>query len=574
VTRVSSAGAATVGKNRVAFCSRLRQAETLMTLDTREPARPILAWLYDAPDLLVILVWAALIFCAAILRVNFIGDGVRHLTPIVTNSPPSLGEPRWLLFPIFVFAIIKPVQMAGLVHSAKDAARVFLALDCFAGLAYLLLLRQWLICRSISLRSRVVALLLAGVTVPMLHYSSDIVEVIVPATVALAGLVYLASQPPKDASKGLYVAATAIAIATLLYQGIILGVALVPCAIARDARVRLRAIILSCAILGVAPLVMLTTLTATGNRPATAIHLMLTGEENTLFRSLLASHRLPLWERPIAAISFGVASSIIQLPDNLGLRQGLRLLLHSTTFMAGALNILGRLLALVIVAAGAAVIVRRRDWRIGIAFAGLLILPILRGYAYLKYYALMPIVIALVASVSPPAIVLGAGGVVAAFNLTYLARDIGRDRQLAHDIAPLFASANSSACWLTTGWGPPIFGWPGSICSMSQVLAAADTDQVDAMITENNRTLKESFRRCFCESSAVYTDDLTLALQERAAGLANHYRFAGADLNELLWNPNRGAIAFERDGIVTYTYSRPVQSEICDKLTTSRKTSH
>jgi hypothetical protein len=547
-----------------------------MTLDTREPARrPILAWLYDAPDLPVIVVWAALIFCAACLRVNFIGDGVRHLTPILTHSPPALGEPRWLLFPVFVFAILKPVQMAGLVNSAKDAARVFLALDCFAGLAYLLLLRQWLIYRSVRTRSRAAALLLAGLTVPMLHFSSDIVEVIVPGTIALAGLVYLASQPPDHASKGLYVAATAIAIATLLYQGIILAVALVPCAIARDARIRLRAIILSCAILGAAPLVMLTILVATGSRPATATHMMLTGEENSLFRNLLASHRLPLWERPIATISFGVADSIIQLPDNLGLSRALRLMLHSTTFLEGVFNILGRLLALAIVFIGAAAIVRRRDWRIAVALTGLLILPVLRGYAYLKYYALMPIVIALVASVSPPAIVLGAGGVVGAFNLTYLARDIGRDRRLAHDIAPLFASAKTSACWLTTGWGPPIFGWPGSICSMSQVLAAADTDQVDLMINENNQKLTESLRRCFCESSAVYTDDVALDTQERAANLASHYRYAGVDLNELLWNPNRGAIAFDRNGIVIYTYSRPLQSEICNELKTpSSKTLH
>ncbi len=72
----------------------------------------------------------------------------------------------------------------------------------------------------------------------------------------------------------------------------------------------------------------------------------------------------------------------------------------------------------------------------------------------------------------------------------------------------------------------------------------------------------------------MYTDDFTLAAQERTASLASHYRFTGVDLNELLWNPSRGAIAFDRDGIVTYTYSRPVQSEICDKLTTSTKTSH
>jgi hypothetical protein len=187
----------------------------------------------------------------------------------------------------------------------------------------------------------------------------------------------------------------------------------------------------------------------------------------------------------------------------------------------------------------------------------------------------MPVVIALVASVSSPAIVLGAGAIVGTFNLTYLARDIGRDRQLAHDISSLFAETNRSACWLTSGWGPPIFGWPGSTCSMSQVLTAADSDQLETMIARNNQKMTASLRRCFCDSSAVYTDDVTLAWQERVADLASHFRFAGVDLRELLWTPSKGAIAFERDGIVIYTYSRLEQSEICDRLKTpSTNTSH
>jgi hypothetical protein len=547
-----------------------------MTPETREPARQrIFTRLSAAPDLLVIVAWAALMFCVAALRVNFIGDGVRHLKPILTHSPPPLGEPRWLLFPVLIFAAIRPMQMAGLVHSAKDAARVFLALDFMAGVAYLLLLRHWLISRSVPARSRAGALLLAGVTVPMLCYSSDLVEVMIPATIALAGLVYLATRPPESESKGLYVSAAAIAIATLLYQGIILAVALVPCAMPRGVRIGIRTFILFCAILAVAPQVMMTAMVASGSSASTAIHLILTGEENVLYRSILAAHRLPLWERPIATISIGAASSIIQPPDNLGIGRGLRLLLHGATFMECSANTIGRLLALAIVLAGAVVIARRRDWRIAIAVAGLLILPILRGYTYLKFYALMPIVIALVASVSPPAIVFGAGAIVGCFNLTYLARDIARDRRLANEIAPLYANTNSSACWLTTGWGPPLFGWPGSTCSMSQVLTAAHTDQLDAMIVENNQLMTESLLRCFCNSSAVYTDDVTLSSNEAVTQLASHYRYVGVDLKELLWSPGKGAIAFDRDGIVAFAYSRPAQSEICNALkSASTNTSH
>jgi hypothetical protein len=66
--------------------------------------------------------------------------------------------------------------------------------------------------------------LIAGMTVPMLRFSTDIVEAIIPVTIALAGLVYLASRPLEKVNQGLWVAAAAIAFAALLYQGIILAV--------------------------------------------------------------------------------------------------------------------------------------------------------------------------------------------------------------------------------------------------------------------------------------------------------------------------------------------------------------
>jgi hypothetical protein len=441
-----------------------------------------------------------------------------------------------------------------------------LALDVFAGVAYMLLIRKWLLLRSVAAPSRAAALLLAGMTVPLLRFSSDIVEVIVPATIALAGLVYLASRSPEKVNKGLWIAAAAIAFAALLYQGIILAVALVPCATPRGATIRMRTIILFCAILAVTPLVMVTTIVASGTSPRTAIHLMLTGEENVLYRDRLASHRLPIWERPIAAISLGAARSIIEIPDNRGFSGAIQLLANRATFIEGAAAIGGCLLALVMVVMGAVAVVRRMDWRIAIAFTGLLTLPVFRGYAYLKLYGLMPAVVALAAAGSAPAIVLGAGAIIGSFNLTYLARDIARDRNLARDIAPLYENAGASACWLTTAWGPPIFGWPGSTCSMSQVLTDAHTDQVAAMIDQNNAAMVEAFRSCFCNSSAVYTDDVTESSQESVIALAKYYKFAGIDLTRLLWNPRRGVTTFDRDGIVVFTYARPSQLEICDSL--------
>jgi hypothetical protein len=129
---------------------------------------------------------------------------------------------------------------------------------------------------------------------------------------------------------------------------------------------------------------MVTTIVASGTSPRTAIHLMLTGEENVLYRDRLASHRLPIWERPLAAISLGAARSIIEIPDNRGFSGAIQLLSHRAMFIEGAADVGGCLLALAMVAMGAVVVVRHRDWRIEIAFSGLLTLPVLRGYAYLK----------------------------------------------------------------------------------------------------------------------------------------------------------------------------------------------
>jgi hypothetical protein len=84
----------------------------------------------------------------------------------------------------------------------------------------MLLIRNWLLLRSVLAPSLAAALLIAGMTVPLLCFSSDIVEVIISATIALAGLVYLASRPLEKVNKDLCAAAAAIASAALLYQSI------------------------------------------------------------------------------------------------------------------------------------------------------------------------------------------------------------------------------------------------------------------------------------------------------------------------------------------------------------------
>lgn len=101
---------------------------------------------------------------------------------------------------------------------------------------------------------------------------------------------------------------------------------------------------------------------------------------------------------------------------------------------------------------------------------------------------------------------------------------------------------------------------------MQQELARGRTEQLEATIAENNRALVDSFRRCFCEASAVYTDDVADATKGVVSKLAKDYRFGGFDLNELLWQPGRGEVVFNRDELTVSRYSAEAQAEICGKL--------
>ena len=532
--------------------------------------RAISAW-RDKPDVVVIAAWAAIAGILAWLRASYAGDGIRHIAPILANSRPSLGEPRWLLFPAFLFAAIKPLQLAGVVASSRDAVRVFVAIDFAAGAAYLLLLRRWLIARSADSMHRAAALLLAGMTVPMLRFATDTIEAIVPATIALGGIVYLATRREDEETQGLIVAGASIAAATLLYQGLILAAALVPCAAEKVRRPRIGAVAIFCAMLAAAPAVMFAAMVVTGSSsPRESVHRMTTGERNPLARQQMRRKLAtwPEWMPYAAAATIGPARSIVTMPRGHGITEGTRLLKSRTTFFEGALALSSQVFALALIAAGTVSTLRRREWRTLAAAAGILILPIVRSfsYTYLKFFVLVPAVVALVAASAPTVAVFGAGAIVGAINLKHLADETAADRRLARDLAPIYQGAGASACWLTTGWGPPIFGWPGTECSLNQELARGRTEQLETTIAENNRALVDSFRRCFCEASAVYTDDVADATKGVVNQLAQDYRFGGFDLNELLWQPRRGEVVLNRDALTVSRYSAEAQAEICGKL--------
>jgi hypothetical protein len=521
----------------------------------------------ETPDLFAIFVWAAIVTTFGALRVDFMGDGIRHLQQILANTKPSLGEPRWLLFPALLFFLVKPLQAVGLVATVEQAARAFVAFDLLAGFSYMLLIRTWLIARGAAPLARAGALVLAGMTVPMLQLSSNTAEVIIPATIALAGLVYLATRQPGYGVQGLMIAAVAVTVASLLYQGLILAVALVPLALPRAASIVPTTVLLFCGILAPAPATMLIAMTANGVTGGDAMRQITTGMQNELYKAEMKSKTLPVWPY-IAALTAGPAENLVTIPRNRGIRGCVKLMSRRATLAEGIFETTGFLFALSVLFTSMILVARRREWRITAAFMGMSLLPVVWSfeYSYVKFYVLMPVIVAIVAAGESAIPMLAVGLAIGSFNSVHITREIMAGRRLSQDITPIFQRAGASACFVTTSWGPPAIGWPGSVTSMNAVFSQGHSGGTAATVNLNNRAMIGSLRRCFCDSSAVLTDDIVDSSADAVVALAANYEFSGLDLTEILWNADRGNVIFERDDRRVLIYSRQAQTAICSKL--------
>jgi hypothetical protein len=88
-------------------------------------------------DLLIIFAFGAAMALLAALRQEFIGDGIRHLPDAIGSSTPSIGTPRWLLFPAVVWVIVHSPGAAGVIDGVESAIRVLAGLTVACALAYL-----------------------------------------------------------------------------------------------------------------------------------------------------------------------------------------------------------------------------------------------------------------------------------------------------------------------------------------------------------------------------------------------------------------------------------------------------
>jgi hypothetical protein len=480
------------------------------------------------PDWLVVLGFAALLVIAGVARREFLGDGVRHL-PVVLSSSIQTGEPRWLLFPALASVWIRLLSAIGLAGGAESALHALVALSVASGIVFLVSLRAWLRVESTDDARGAAALLLAASCGPVLVLFSDVAEPQVGAAIVVTGLAYARTSRDdvRRAPAAVLCAVAAIAIAALIYQGMILALAMLPLVVPPSMSRRRVVMASTVAVVGVIT-AMIVAQTSTGTPLIDAAATVVRGERNPLARSLMAA---PSLGKYVAAVVAGPPQGIVTLNDYRGLR-ALGASLGSGDRVAvanGVRLLLGLVVTGILLISG----IRDRQWRVLAATAILLALPVLRNqqYAYVKFYVLWPIPVALLAIRCRARTTFVVAAIVLAANGWLIAGEIRRGRESDRVVRAAYARATPSTCWLTSGWTPPFaYLWPGHATPMLGTLATGTQPDLQ------RAALTVALRRCFCDSESVWSDT-TSRDAEVVRTIARHFEYTAIDLVAVLIDP-------------------------------------
>ena len=490
-------------------------------------------------------------------RRDFLGDGVRHL-PAALSSTPHLGEARWLLFPLLLFLLVRPLAALGLVNGSEAAIQPFLWASVVSGALFLFSLRAWLRAECEDSSRRAAALLLAGSCAPFLTLFSDIAEPQIAAAIAVTGLAYarVRRDDPARAQPGALVAIGAITCAALIYQGMILALGMLPLVTSRDTLTRRRVLGALCAAVLLVPAAIVAAQIAAGLPPALALATTVGGERNPLARSFMAR---PSPAKYLAALVAGPPQGVVALRNFSGL-SALVNALHGSdarTVALAAANVtrlfLGGVVVWTLVAAG----VRNRGWRVLAAAGLLLLLPVLRNqqYAYPKFFILWPVPVALLALHYRARLVGVAALIVLLSNSWLVAEDVRGGRRMYAVLHQAYQAATPATCWLTSGWAAPLlYLWPGTTTNILGTLATGSDPAIQA------RVLTQSLRRCFCESDSVWTDT-TEHDSAIVASVARHFDYDAVDLTTILLpSPPSETVPVTPD---VHVYPQPARDRIC-----------
>ena len=316
------------------------------------------------------------------------------------SARPQLGEPRWLLFPAVAWVWVRLLSVVGLAGGAEPALRSLLWMCVASGIAFLYGTRAWLLLECGSEARRASALLLAGSCAPVLILFSDIAEPQIAAAIVVCGLAYARARrdDPDRAQKAAVFAIAAIAFATLMYQGAILALGMLPLVVSSAPAVKRRAMMAAGVSVLVVFAVMIGTQVADGTTPRVAASTAFGGERNPLMRTFMA-RRSPA--KYFVAMIAGPPQGIAALENFSGLPALVASLGSADGSMArlAALNASRLILGCVVVGILLVSGVRTARWPAIFALGVLLLLPVLRNqqYAYPKFFILWPVPVSLLA---------------------------------------------------------------------------------------------------------------------------------------------------------------------------------
>ena len=506
-------------------------------------------------DGLVLIAIAALLVFAGAFRREFLGDGVRHL-PAVLSDQIHAGEPRWLLFPPLASVWVRLLSVRGMSGGAEAALRALVVLSVGSGILFLFCIRTWLRCESADDARRAAALLLAGSCAPVLILFSDIAEPQVAAAIAAAGLAYARvwRDDERRAPIAMLCAVGAIAVASLIYQGTMLAVGMLPLVVSSQAVSHRRVLAATAAAVFVVVATMLAVQILSGTSALVAGGAVIKGEHNPLTRSMMAS---PSSWKYLAAAVAGPPQGIVALDSYSGLRalvssaaSGDHRAVANVSLLFLGLAVTGMLLV-----KG----VRDRQWHVLAAAAIVLALPVIRNhqYAYVKFYMLWPIPVGLLAIRYRARVIFITAITVLAANGWLVGVQIREGRDRYRDARARYASATPSTCWLTSGWTPPFaYFWPGTSTPILGTLATGSDPETQ------RRALTVSLRQCFCESDKVWTDT-TSQDADVVTSIARHFDYRDIELLSVLMDP-READGNSVPGVWVYTDS--VRQQACRAL--------
>ena len=523
-------------------------------------------WIRANSDKLLLAVFLSTFLLLGLRRLDYAGDGVRHLDHILHSNYPALGEPRWILFPLLLFAILKPFAAAGIILSAVQAAKAFCLLNVACGFAYLVCLRRWL--TELPVIPRTAVLLLAGGSCVFLTLATDTIEPTPAALIAIAGLTYGRFHAGLSDSARLTVAAGSLALASVIYQGLLFGFFFLP-AIFPISLLAVRQIAFRIAALALAvPLLTIVLLSSDGDTPRNAARRFLQGESNSAASS---QYSRPSAKNFVGVVIVGPTYAFASIPELRGLAGSVKLLRHRETAFKGFLGAAAWSCMAVAIISALVLLVFKKQFALLFAFAGMIALPTIRmsQYSYLKYYVLLPFLLVLVVPrLGVRFVYLGIlGALLLLSNLEQIWTQRVQSETLRLEVArDLYPRIPPAACFLTNGWGPPVPDWRGDSLPWLHILNGGNSESQVQVAKANSQLLRDRLRKLFCTCPAVVTDAFILPNLSSLQQELSYFRIADIPLSKLVLPSIESAEVFRSPTVVVYRFSHEDQQRACQAL--------